>query len=71
MYENISSILKDRVEERTIGYDGIPSLSDLRREVISVLREMKFDTELFCNLLKSYPSRMQAVLQADGGHTKY
>ena len=69
--ENVGSILKDRVEERTVNYDGIPSLNDLRREVTEVLREMEFDSQLFCDLLKSYPSRMQAVVQADGGHTKY
>ena len=69
--ENVGSILKDRVEERTVNYDSIPSLNDLRREVTEVLREMEFDSQLFCNLLKSYPSRMLALVQADRGHTIY
>ena len=71
--ENIDSILEDRVEERTENYNriSVPSLTCLRRVVAEMHRDMEFDSQLFCNLLKSYPSRMQAVEQAGVGHTQY
>ena len=50
--KKIGSILKNRVEERTANYDGRPSLTDLRRVVTEVLREMEFDAQLFCDSLK-------------------
>lgn len=43
VYENISSILKDCDECRTVSYDGIPSLNDLRKEATEALKKMKFD----------------------------
>ena len=64
--ENIGRILEDCVEERTANYDGIPSLNDLRQIMIEVLGEMEV---VFCYCLKSYPSRMQVMVKAGGGHT--
>ena len=69
--ENIVNILKDRIKERTANYDYIPILTDLRLVVTEVLRKIKFDSQVFCEMLNSYLSRMQAVVQADEGHTKY
>jgi len=41
-------------------------------EIIEVeLRLMEEDTELFENLLKSYPRRIAAVKKAGGWHTEY
>ena len=59
-------ILKERVKELTANYDGIPSINDLRQ----VMTEVKLSLILcfLCNLLKSYSTRMQAVVQACGGH---
>ena len=69
--ENTDSILKDGVEEGTANCDGIPSLTYLEQLVTEVLREMEFDSQLFCDLLKSYPLRMLAMKQAGGCYTKY
>ena len=69
--EHLGSILKDKVEEHLLQIDGIPSLDVLERELITVLSDMEFDSGLFVRLLESYPSRMTAVVEAHGGHTKY
>ena len=69
--EHLGSILKDRVEERLHLTPGIPSFDLLEREVITVLTAMEYETSLFVRLLESYPSRLRAVVAANGGHTKY
>ena len=69
--EHLGSILKDRVEERLHLTPGTPSFDLLEREVITVLTAMEYETSLFVRLLESYPSRLRAVVAANGGHTKY
>jgi hypothetical protein len=36
-----------------------------------VLHGLEYDSELFESLLMSFPKRIQAVIDADGGHTEY
>ena len=64
--ENLGSILKGRVENRLLETGG-----DLQQVLVSVLEELEFDDELFTSLLTSYPTRINAVREAKGGHTKY
>lgn len=64
--ENLGSILKGRVENRITETGG-----ELRQVVTEVLEEMEFEEELFVSLLTSYPTRLNAVRAANGGHTKY
>ena len=63
--ENLGSILKGRVEHR------LETGGELRETLQEVLSELEYDTELFTALLTSYPTRLKAVLEAKGGHTKY
>jgi hypothetical protein len=37
----------------------------------NVLYELENERELLENLLKSYPQRLRAVRETNGGHTKY
>uniref|UniRef100_UPI00358EF936 uncharacterized protein n=1 Tax=Myxine glutinosa TaxID=7769 RepID=UPI00358EF936 len=64
--EHLGAIHKDRVEQR---------LQNTREELLTaltnVLEEMEFDRDLFVSLLESYPTRLEAVRSAGGGHTKY
>lgn len=64
--ENLGAILKGRVEHRLLETGG-----DLRETLNEVLNELEYDTELFAALLTSYPTRLNAVREAKGGHTKY
>ena len=64
--ENLGSILKGRVENR-LSETG----DDLRQVLLDVLQELEFDQELFTSLLTSYPTRINAIRAAKGGHTKY
>ena len=43
----------------------------LLKHLQNVLHELENEQELFENLLKSYPQRLRAVREANGGHTKY
>ena len=45
--ENSSSMLKDGVEERTVNYNGIASLTDLQVVTTEMLRKVEFDSQLF------------------------
>lgn len=71
--ENVGSILKDKVEKRMMSEPLATRFSRTRMEehIDAVLREMEFDTELFESLLSSYPARLQAVRDANGGNTEY
>ena len=71
--ENIGSILKDNVENRMLSEPLATQFSRTRMEehIDAVLREMEFNTELFESLLSSYPTRAQAVRDANGGNTEY
>jgi hypothetical protein len=43
----------------------------LKNHLTEVLTSMKTDTELFIKLLCSYPSRITAIIAANGKHTDY
>jgi hypothetical protein len=63
----------DKVESVMINESGVNQHSKvvLLRHLQHVLHELENETELFENLLKSYPQRLEAVREANGGHTKY
>ncbi len=71
--EHIGTIIKDEVEKRMLTETGSDRYSEetLKNHIIDVLQNMETDTELFENLLCSYPSRLRAVKKANGGHTDY
>lgn len=71
--ENVGSILKDRVESLIINERGSGRYSQqvLFRNLETVLHELEDDTDLFQTLLRTYPDRLRAIRQANGGHTKY
>lgn len=71
--EDIGSILMDKVESLMIAENGANRTSKvvLLQHLENVLHELQNETELFENLLKSYPQRLRAVREANGGHTKY
>ncbi len=64
--EYIGAILKQRVENRILNSGG--SLQVVLNEKFETL---KSDKELFGRMLASYPSILDAVKKANGGHTKY
>ena len=43
----------------------------LKTHICDVLENMETNTELFENLLCSYPSRLHAIRKANGRHTDY
>ena len=69
--EHLGSVMKDRVESRMIELfpDKKFTRHDLMHRLVSMLDEMKSDTELFENLLRFDPERLRAVKEAAGGHT--
>ena len=71
--EHVGSILMDKVESLMINEHGSDRNSQavLLKHLQNVLHELENEQELFKNLLKSYPQRLRAVGEADGGHTKY
>ena len=71
--ENLGSIMKDEVEKRMLLEPRETRFSRHKMEehIEAVLREMEFSTELFEALLSSYPARLQAVRDANGGNTEY
>ncbi|CAF4985287.1 unnamed protein product [Rotaria sp. Silwood1] len=71
--EDVGSILMDKVESLMIEEHGANQNSKvvLLQHLQNVLHELENETELFENLLKSYPRRLKAVREANGGHTKY
>ncbi len=71
--EHIGTIIKDEVEKRMLSETGNDRYSEetLINHITDGLQNMETDTELFENLLCSYPSRLRAVKKANGGHTDY
>ena len=68
--EHIGAIIKDGVEEH-LRQGGDQSQAALRRAIDAVLNGLRGNTGLFERLLCSYPARIKAVLEADGGPTDY
>jgi hypothetical protein len=69
--ENIGTIIKNEFEIKMLkktGKDG-SSYETFRKNLILVLESLEHRTELFENLLCSYPSRFKAV--RDAQHTGY
>lgn len=71
--ENVGSILMDKVESLMISERGSNRYSStvLLEHLENVLNELENEKELFESLLKSYPQRLKAVREANGGHTRY
>ncbi|CAF0742559.1 unnamed protein product [Didymodactylos carnosus] len=71
--ERIGSIIKDEVEKKTLSETGHNRyLEDiLTVHITNVLTNIETDTDLFETLLRSYPSRLRAVKNANGRHTHY
>jgi hypothetical protein len=71
--EDVGSILMGKVESLMIEEYGASRNSKmiLLQHLENVLHELENETELFENLLKSYPERLRVVREANGGHTKY
>ena len=71
--EHLGAIMKEKVEQKMIRKFPHNNFTkaDLHEGLLEVLEAMKNDTELFENLLRSYPSRLEAVKIANGGHTDY
>ena len=71
--ENIGSIIKDEVEGLMLQETGKGrySVETLKKNLITVLESLENRTELFEDLLCSYPSRLAAVRRANGKHTDY
>ena len=67
------SILKDEVETRMLSETRHDRHREetLKNHIRDVLENMETNTELFENLLCSYPSRLQAIRKANGRHTDY
>ncbi|CAF1292515.1 unnamed protein product [Didymodactylos carnosus] len=70
--ENVGSILMDKVESLMTSERGPTNSSVVLLEHLqNVLHELENEKELFESLLKSYPQRLKAVREANGGHTRY
>ena len=63
--ENLWAVIKDKVAEKQPS-----SLSDLCRAIKEVWMK-KISKEYCANLVNSMPRRLAAVIQNNGGHTKY
>ena len=71
--ENVRSILKDEVEKRMLSEPLAIRYSRTKMEehIDAVLRGMEFNLEHFESLLSSYPNRLQAVCDTNGGNTEH
>ncbi len=71
--EHVGAILMDEVEGKMLKepISNRFSYDVLLRHVKDVLTSLENRTELFQNLLYSYPDRIKAVLAANGKHTNY
>jgi hypothetical protein len=71
--EHLGSILKDRCEAKMIERfpNNIFGKDELHLGLVETLEEMSNEVQLFSSLLRSYPRRLQAVREANGGHTDY
>jgi len=71
--EHVGAIIKDKVEAKVVSESGPGrySVETLRKNLTEVLESLEDETELFENLLCSYPARLKAVRDARGQHTDY
>jgi len=71
--EHIGAIIKDEVEAKMLDERGPGrySVETLKKNLEAVLEDLENRTELFEDLLCSYPSRFDAVRKAHGQHTGY
>ena len=68
--EHIGAIIKDGVEDH-LRRGGDHSQAALCQAIDAVLTGMRGNAELFELLLCSYPARIKAVLEGNGGPTDY
>ena len=68
--ENMGAIIKERVE-RLMMERETRDLADMKRHFRRVIRDINNDTTLLQTLLKSMRRRLDAVVEAEGGPTKY
>ena len=71
--EHLGSVLKEKVEVKMLSERGgnKTCMTRLKKHITATLQELEYDTELFQALLTSYPRRIEAVKNAEGGHTDY
>jgi hypothetical protein len=71
--EHVGTIIKDEVQRKILSetVENRYKQETLNKHLIDVLTNMESNVELFETLLCSYPSRLQAVRNANGGHTDY
>jgi hypothetical protein len=71
--EHIGSIIKDEVEAKMAQQRGPGrySVETLKKNLIEVLESLEDKTDLFEDLLCSYPARLKAVREARGQHTDF
>ena len=66
-------IWKNHVEDRILKIPSMErnSVETLNTIISEELIKIKEEPEIFANLLKSYPARLDAVRKNHGGHTDY
>jgi hypothetical protein len=71
--KRIGSIIKDEVEKKMLSETEHNRYREdiLKMHITNVLANMETDTDLFETLLRSYPSRVRAMKNANGRHTNY
>ena len=71
--ENLGAILKKHVEDRILKIPSMErnSVETLTTIISEELIKIKEEPEIFANLLKSYPAKLDAVRKNHGGHTDY
>ncbi len=71
--EHIGTIIMDEVEVKILQEPASYrySYDTLLRQLKDVLKRLENRTELFVNLLCSYPDRVKAILAANGNHTNF
>jgi hypothetical protein len=68
--ENLGSCIKERVETRMLA-DKTESLLDMKEIFKSVIADINNDTTILQTLLRSMRTRLDAVILAEGGPTRY
>ena len=70
-FEDIGAIIKERVDVRKVQErgDGNYDRETLVKVMEEVLESMEYSTDLFEKILLSYGGRLDAVREANGGHT--
>lgn len=71
--EHVGSIIKDKVEAKMTQERGPDrySVETLKKNLAEVLESLEDQTELFEDLLCSYPARLKAIRDAHGQHTNF